>query len=77
MELRWGKSSRPRFFEAILRRLSRSFVVCRTMRQYFFIKRLIAGFTPYTRAEVYEAIKGLRTNARLQTCRSAVRVLML
>ena len=26
-----------------------------------FIKRLIAGFTPHTRAEVFEAIKGLRT----------------
>src|SRR5436309_1020826 len=27
-----------------------------------FIKRLIAGFVPHTRAEVFEAIKGLRTN---------------
>ncbi|PYY21362.1 MAG: ATP-dependent DNA ligase, partial [Acidobacteria bacterium] len=26
-----------------------------------FIKRLIAGFVPHTRAEVFEAIKGLRT----------------
>ena len=26
-----------------------------------FIKRLIAGFTPHTRAEIFEAIKGLRT----------------
>ena len=27
-----------------------------------FIKRLIAGFVPHIRAEVFEAIKGLRTN---------------
>ena len=28
----------------------------------WYVKRLIAGFTPYTRAEVYEAIKGLKTD---------------
>lgn len=26
-----------------------------------FIKRLITGFVPYTRAEVFDAIKGLKT----------------
>jgi len=30
-------------------------------KELVFIKRLIAGFVPYTRAEVFEAIKGLRT----------------
>ena len=27
-----------------------------------FIKRLIAGFVPHTRAEVFEAIKGLKSS---------------
>lgn len=31
-------------------------------KELIFIKRLIAGFVPHTRAEVFEAIKGLRTN---------------
>ena len=31
-------------------------------KQLVYIKRLPAGFTPHTRAEVFEAIKGLRTD---------------
>lgn len=31
-------------------------------RELVFIKRLIAGFVPHTRAEVFDAIKGLRTS---------------
>jgi ATP-dependent DNA ligase len=31
-------------------------------KELIFIKRLIAGFVPHTRAEVFEAIKGLRTS---------------
>jgi bifunctional non-homologous end joining protein LigD len=31
-------------------------------KQLIFIKRLIARFVPHTRAEVFEAIKGLRTS---------------
>ena len=30
-------------------------------KELVFIKRLIAGLVPHTRAEVFEAIKGLRT----------------